>query len=65
MKLKLDGWVHIDVFVRNADIYAKGNRRVLVDRDSSEVVCRYLLRKDADDELRSVESKSKSVYWNQ
>ena len=49
MKLELDGWVNISTFGNSADIYAKGRRRVLVDKNSGEVICRYVVVKKADE----------------
>ena len=61
MNLKLDGWVHIDAFGDSADIYTKGRWKILVDKNSGEVICRYLLRKSSGNELRSVKEHRKQV----
>ena len=37
----LDDWTLVGTFGNGADIYAKGNHRVLIDRDSKKVFCRY------------------------
>jgi len=39
--LNLDEWTLKGTFGNGADIYAKGNYRVLIDRDSKKVICRY------------------------
>ena len=59
MNLKLDGRVHIGAFGDSADIYTKGRWKILVDKNSGEVICRYLFRKSSGDELRSVEEHRK------
>ena len=59
--MKLDGWVRIDTFGNSADIYAKDNRRVLVDRNSKRVICRYMFRDGSGDELRNVKERGKQV----
>ena len=48
--LNLDEWIPIGTFGYRADIYAKGNQRVLVDRDFKEVICQYVVRDDLDEE---------------
>ena len=37
----LDEWTYVGTFAKGADIYAKGNHRVLIDRDSKKVICQY------------------------
>ena len=39
--LNLDGWTLVGTFGYRTDIYAKGNQRVLVNRESKEVICQY------------------------
>jgi len=39
--LNLDEWTLVGTFGNGADIYAKGNHRVLIDRDSKRVICQY------------------------
>ena len=39
--LNLDDWTLKGTFGNDADIYAKGNHRVLIDRDSKRVICQY------------------------
>ena len=41
VNLNLDEWIPIGTFGYLADIYAKGNRRILVNRDSKKVICQY------------------------
>ena len=41
LNLNLDEWIPMGTFGYRADIYAKGNHRVLIDRDSKKVICRY------------------------
>ena len=48
--LNLDEWIHIGTFGFGADIYAKGNQRVLVDRDFKEVICQYVVGDYLDEE---------------
>ena len=57
----MDGWVNKGTFGHSAEIYAKGRWRILVDKNSGEVICRYLLRKSSDDELRNVTEGGKRV----
>ena len=45
----------------SADIYAKGSRRVLVDKNSGEVICRYVLEKGPGDEKRNAGNAEKGV----
>jgi len=61
MKLRLDGWERLSTFGNSADIYARDNRRILVDKDSREVICRYMLRKSSDDEERNNKKRGKQV----
>jgi len=39
--LNLDEWTPMGTFGYRADIYARGNHRVLIDRDSKRVICQY------------------------
>jgi hypothetical protein len=48
-------------FGYSADIYAKGSRRVLVDKNSGEVICRYVLEKGPGDEKRNAGNAEKGV----
>jgi len=41
VNLNLSEWKSIGTFGYRADIYAKGNRRILVNRDSKRVICQY------------------------
>jgi hypothetical protein len=48
-------------FGYSADIYAKGSRRVLVDKNSGEVICRYVLEKGSGDEKGNAGSVERGV----
>ena len=41
VNLNLDDWTPVGTFGYRADIYARGNHRVLIDRDSKRVICQY------------------------
>ena len=61
VNLRLDKWVYMGTFGYSADIYAKGSRRVLVDKNSGEVICRYVLEKGPGDEKRNAGNAEKGV----
>ena len=48
----LKEWRSIGNFGYSVDIYAKGTHRILVDRDSKEVMCRYVVEGCSGDGVR-------------
>lgn len=49
--LDLTGWVKIRDWGYNAEVYGRGNNRVMIDRKTSEVIIRYEFRRIAGKEV--------------